>query len=1230
MWLNIFRKQIIYLFTILKNLTSIINSQGGVVLTYEEALAMVTTALAPKSLSKLQIDVFREAWNKQSYRKIALELNHEYSYIKDVGAELWQLVSEALGILVTKLNLQDTLATYYLQRSSHNLSASLQCRVGWGEAPDVAHFCGREAQLATLEQWVLQARCRLVAVIGMGGMGKTMLVTQLTQQLLETKQFEVVVWRSLHQAPPLAEFLGELLQAIAPEAFPTLQLNVLMRQLLEQLRNRRCLLILDNVESVLRGSEFVGTYLPGYEEYGSLFQQLGSGQHQSSILITSRETPAEVVTQAGSTAPVRLLRLKPLSAIEGETILATKGLLLQAEQSQIQELVEYYQGNPLALKIVATPLQDLYNNNIAAFLAEETRLFKNIRELLAQQFDRLSELEKQVMYWLAINREAVTVAQLQTDLLPSVTQARLRDALISLDQRSLIERINPISVTSTTPVRIDDTRYTQQAVVMEYVTERLIEQVCQELEQARIDCLKKHALMKAQAKDYIRDIQIRLIVQPTLARLIEVQGGSENLKHLLLELLKIQQHQAKLQPGYFAGNVINLLHQLGTELSHLDFSNLMIWQADLRMMNLQGTNFSHTDLKYSIFTQALNNILCAAFSPNGQRFATSHVNGEIYVWQIEDGQQIAAFRGDVSFAKSIAFTLDSETLVVSDRDWIVKRLHIPSGTVRGEFHGHTGAVLSVAISVDGRFLASGDEDQAIKVWDMETGVCLKTLEGQQQEWLIALAFDPTSQISDEHYILASGGGDRAIRLWDVETGQILQILKGHTQSVLAVAFSPDGRILASSSIDQTIRLWNTRTGDLIAVWPGHNAPIWTLAFSPDGQTLVSGSEDQTIKQWDIKTQHCSRTLRGHTAIVQSVAYSPDGLTLISAALNQSVRIWDARTGHCLKTWQGYSKIVFYVAFHPNGRTLASCHGDKVLRLWDVQTGDCLNCLQGHNDHISCVAFNPNGQLLASGSFDQTIRLWDVQSGNFLRTFQTQGWVTSVDFSPDGTLLVGSSTDRFVRLWDVRTGQCLRVIEPGISRVQSVAFSPLQHYLASANRDGTVQLWNFDTSQCLLTLEGHNRRTQTVTFDPIAQRLASGGDDHTVKVWDLQTGHCLQTLQGHSCAVRSICFHPHRDLLASGSLDCTLKLWDLQQGKNISTFKGHTRPVRSITFDREGRILVSGSEDGTIRLWDTDSGDCLRVLTVDAPYEGMNISGVTGLTNTQKETLRVLGAIEFVC
>jgi hypothetical protein len=243
----------------------------------------------------------------------------------------------------------------------------------------------------------------------------------------------------------------------------------------------------------------VGTYRNGYENYGWLFQQLGEGQHQSSILLTSREIPTEVAVSESPTASIRLLRLESVSIEEGETILVAKRLKIQAKQPQVRELIELYQGNRLALKMVAELLKDVFDNNIATFLAQETLLFKDLRGLLAQQFDRLSWSEEQVMYWLAIDREAVTAEQLQADL-ALVSLTKLWDALISLDRRFLIEKIKP---TSTKPIELtslDGVSYTQQPAVMEYVIERSIEQITQEVEQAQIDCLGSHALLKAQTQ----------------------------------------------------------------------------------------------------------------------------------------------------------------------------------------------------------------------------------------------------------------------------------------------------------------------------------------------------------------------------------------------------------------------------------------------------------------------------------------------------------------------------------------------------------------------------------------------------------------------------------------------------------------------------------------------------------------------------------------------------------
>ncbi|NJL11023.1 MAG: hypothetical protein HC908_15025, partial [Calothrix sp. SM1_7_51] len=381
------------------------------------------------------------------------------------------MLTEALGIKVTKLNLQSALSQYVQLRCNQQLLPC--CLVDWGEAPEVEQFYGRQMQLDTLNQWVRSDRCRLIAIVGMGGIGKTRLATYFAKLIAE--QFELVVWRSLRQAPPLIDFLTELMQVMAPDKQLPTRLDAMMLTLIKHLRHHRCLLVLDNIEAVLSSGELVGTYRPGYEDFGWLFQELVQAHHQSTILLTSREIPTEVAIGQGANVPIRLLRLERLSIESGETILRAKGLTFQGEQPQVRQLIERYQGNPLALEIVAYPIRELFDSNIAAFLAQDTLLFKDIRSLLTSQFNRLSSLEVQVMYWLAINREPVTAAQLQTDLLPSIYEVELRDALFSLDRRSLIEKIKPTEGKATTLIRLDDVSYTQQPVVMEYVIQQLIE-----------------------------------------------------------------------------------------------------------------------------------------------------------------------------------------------------------------------------------------------------------------------------------------------------------------------------------------------------------------------------------------------------------------------------------------------------------------------------------------------------------------------------------------------------------------------------------------------------------------------------------------------------------------------------------------------------------------------------------------------------------------------------------
>ncbi|MCP2728856.1 NB-ARC domain-containing protein [Limnofasciculus baicalensis] len=1126
-------------------------------------------------------------------------------------------------------------------------SASAHCRQDWGEAPDVTAFYGRTEELATLEQWVVDERCRLISVIGMGGIGKTTLAVKLAEQIQD--EFEYLIWRSLRNAPPIQEFLADAIRFLSNQRETDLPETIdgKISRLLEHLRTSRCLLILDNAESILCSDGRAGAYREGYEGYGQLLSCIAETRHQSCLVLTTREKPRGISYQEGEHFPLHSLRLSGLAQENVQEIFKEKGFTLSADEGQA--LVKQYGGNPLALKMVATTIQELFDGDIAQFLEQGTVVFGDISNLLDQQFERLSEIEKQTMFWLAINREWVSLSELQDDIIPAISVRSLLEALESLQLRSLIEKA------TSTLTQKPSVNFTQQPVIMEYVTERLIEEVCQEISRVEIMFFDRYAMMKAQAKDYLRNAQIRIIIQPIADKLMALFGNKESIKNCLnqiLSKLRMSSLQAGLtpgsleishspqKPGYAAGNILNLFWQLQIDPSGSDFSYLTVWQAYLQGVNLHRVNFANSDLAKSVFTQILGGILSAAFNSDGKLLATG-IDNEIWLWQVANSRQLLSYKGHLSWVHSVAFSPEGQILASGSNDETVRLWDVNTGQCLKTLRGHTGCVQSVAFSPDGQILASGSNDQTVRLWDVKTGQCLKVLTGHTNH-LLSVIFTPDGQT------LISSGEDQTVRLWQVVMGECLRIIETHINWVLSVALSPDGGTLATGSDGKMVKFWDITNGACIGTLPDYNSYVWALAYAhwrsdvnhPDREILATGSEDGTVKIWDALTGECLQTLQGHRDREASkeqsadrvwlVLFSPNGSTLLSASENQTVKLWDVRTGQCLRTLEGYSNSVLSVALNSDGQLLASSGRDQQVRLWDVATGECIKTFQGHTNIVSSVTFAPKNnesQILASGSDDCSIKIWDGDTGECLRTILGhRSWVQSLRFSPDGQILVSGSRDGTVKLWDWQTGECLQTFEGHIHRVKSVAFSPDGTTLVSGSDDQTVKLWEVNTGICLHMFPGHRDWVLSVAFSPCGSRIVSGSGD-TIKLWDLRTGECLQTFAGHTHRVRAVVFSPDGQTLASASDDETVKLWDVKTGKNIRTFQGHLKGVWSVVFSANGETLVSGSGDETIKFWSVETGECLRTLLADRPYEGMNIRGAIGLTAAQRATLKALGAVE---
>ncbi|CAD5945463.1 putative WD repeat-containing protein alr2800 [Planktothrix agardhii] len=428
----------------------------------------IVFAKTGQHLDDLQAAVLRGTLQRETYKEIAKDFDCSESRIREIGSELWQLLSEELGEDINKKNfrsamerLQNSGVLNFAQdvvmsgsfnfcgegryppntpnshpqnQETSNTKQPETPHQDLSEMPELGAFYDRTPELQTLTNWILQQHSHLIALTGISGIGKTSLAVQLVQQI--KNQFDYIIWRTINVSHTLDEFQQELIQLFSQSEkldSPTTKPKPL--SLIKYLQKHRCLIILDDVHNLFCSGELSGKYKPEYEEYRHFFKQIEKLSHQSCFLLIGWEQPREISQIESQNNPIRTLQINGLDIAAAGEILRDYGLT----EIDYSILIHRYQGNPLWLKSVATLIQEL-GVNVTDLLQNDIILLpEDVKDILRQQCDRLSDTEKQILSILARETQPLKLAKL-IDKQPNLN-LELVNVLQSLQRRCLVEKI---------------------------------------------------------------------------------------------------------------------------------------------------------------------------------------------------------------------------------------------------------------------------------------------------------------------------------------------------------------------------------------------------------------------------------------------------------------------------------------------------------------------------------------------------------------------------------------------------------------------------------------------------------------------------------------------------------------------------------------------------------------------------------------------------------------------